>query len=82
MSLDFIAYAGRPWPIDQESAALRRVGRFESMTEACNAFGSVDFVQLPTLEGQLRWRGWSPEPGMIVQIERSMVGGGRTLVAC
>ena len=81
MSLDFIAYSGRPWPIDQESEALRRVGRFETLTEACLAFGSVEFVQLPPLEGQLRWRGWSPS-GMIVQIERPLIGEPGLLVAC
>jgi hypothetical protein len=74
MSLNFIAYAGRPWPIDQDSDALRRVGRFDSLSEACTAFGSIDFVQLPAYAGRLRWRGWSPQPGLIVQIERSLTG--------
>ncbi len=75
MSLDFIAYAGRPWPVDQDSDTLRRVGRFDTLTEACRAFGSIEFVQLPTLAGRLRWRGWSPQAGLIVQIERAVVSG-------
>lgn len=72
MSLDFTAYAGRPWPIDESSDALRRVGRFDSLTAACLAFAFVDFVQLPPLFGRMRWRGWSPQAGMIVQIERPL----------
>ena len=81
MNLDFVAYAGRPWPVDQHSDALRQVGRFDSMTEACRAFGSIDFVQLPPLDGTLRWRGWSPQSALVVQIERSLVGSD-LLVAC
>ncbi|HOB03871.1 MAG TPA: hypothetical protein PKM36_01210 [Propionibacteriaceae bacterium] len=81
MSLDFIAYAGRPWPIDQVSDALRQVGYFDSLTEACLAFGSIEFVQLPTLAGRMRWRGWSPQQGLIVQIERPLFSDGLLRVA-
>ncbi len=82
MNLDFIAYAGRPWPVDQDSDALRLVGQFSSLTEACLAFGSIDFVQLPAFGGRLRWRGWSPQAGLIVQIERPFSSGPVLRVAC
>ncbi len=82
MSLDFIAYAGKPWPIDEPSDALRRVGRFDSLTEACRAFGSIEFILLPPFAGRMRWRGWSPQSGLIVQIERPLLSEPRLRVAC
>ncbi len=70
MTIEFIAYAGRPWPLEQDCDVLRQVGTFASLDEAWRAFRSVEFVPLPTLKGRLRWRGWSPQLGMIIQIER------------
>ena len=68
----FIAYAGKPWPVEQDSDVLRQVGRFCSLDEAQRAFRPVAFTHLPTLHGRLRWRGMSPQCGLIVQIERSV----------
>jgi hypothetical protein len=70
MSAPFIAYAGKPWPVEQESDVLRQVGRFCSLEEAQRAFRPVAFTHLPTLNGLMRWRGMSPQFGLIVQIER------------
>lgn len=70
MTSPFIAYAGKPWPVEQDSDALRQVGLFGSLDEAQRAFRSVAFRSLPTLHGRLRWRGSSPQYGLIVQIER------------
>jgi hypothetical protein len=70
MSAPFIAYAGKPWPVEQESDVLRQVGRFCSLEEAQRAFRPVAFTHLPTLNGRMRWRGMSPQFGLIVQIER------------
>ena len=70
MSTSFIAYAGKPWPVEQDSDVLRQVGRFCTLDEAQRAFRPVAFTNLPTLHGRLRWRGMSPQYGLIVQIER------------
>lgn len=70
MSIEIIAFAGRPWPVDIPSDDVHRVGSFESLAEACEAFTAVEFVTLTTLHGCLRWRGWSPQSGMIIQLER------------
>ena len=72
MTSPFIAYAGKPWPVEQDSNVLRQVGRFGTMDEAQRAFRSVAFRSLPTLHGRMRWRGSSPQYGLIVQIERSV----------
>jgi len=72
MSTTFIAYAGKPWPVQQDSDVLRQVGRFCSLGEAQRAFRPVAFTHLPTFNGRLRWRGMSPQYGLIVQIERSV----------
>ncbi|MDO5285562.1 MAG: hypothetical protein Q4G45_01900 [Actinomycetia bacterium] len=66
----YVVYAGRPWPVDQESDVLRQVGRFSSLDEALSAFSGVEFHRLPVRDGRLRWRGWSPQSGLIIQIER------------
>ena len=70
MSTPFIAYAGKPWPVEQDSDVLRQVGRFNTLGEAQRAFRSVAFAPLPSLHGRLRWRGSSPQCGLIIQIER------------
>jgi len=70
LSTSFIAYAGKPWPVEQDSDVLRQVGRFCSLEEAQRAFRPVSFTHLPTLHGRMRWRGMSPQYGLIVQIER------------
>ena len=72
MTSPFIAYAGKPWPVEQDSNVLRQVGRFVTLDEAQRAFRSVAFRSLPTLHGRMRWRGSSPQCGLIVQIERSI----------
>jgi hypothetical protein len=72
MTSSFIAYAGRPWPVEQDSNVLRQVGRFCTLDEAQRAFRSVAFRSLPSLNGRMRWRGSSPQYGLIVQIERSI----------
>ena len=72
MTSPFIAYAGKPWPVEQDSNVLRQVGRFGTLDEAQRAFRSVAFRSLPTLHGRMRWRGSSPQYGLIVQIERSI----------
>jgi hypothetical protein len=69
----YVVYAGRPWPVDQEADALRLVGRFASLDEALGAFVPVEFQCLPARDGRLRWRGWSPQAGLIIQIERPVV---------
>jgi hypothetical protein len=70
VSTPFIAYAGKPWPVEQDSDVLRQVGRFCTLDEAQRAFRPVSFTNLPTLHGRMRWRGMSPQYGLIVQIER------------
>lgn len=70
MSPEFEVYAGRAWPVDEETDSLRHVAHFHSLAAARRAFSSVDFVSIPALDGRLRWRGWAPQAGMIVQIER------------
>lgn len=70
MNTDFIVYAGKPWPVEEDSDVLRQVGRFCTMDEVQRAYRSVAFRSIPTLHGRLRWRGASPQCGLIVQIER------------
>ncbi len=72
MVTGFVAYAGRAWPVEQEPDAHRKVGSFATLSEALCAFACVDFRPLPALGGRLRWRGWSPHAGLIVQIERQV----------
>lgn len=67
----FKVFAGRAWPIDEDSDSLRLVAQFRSLAEARRAFSSVQFVPLPPRGGILRWRGWAPQLGMIIQIERA-----------
>ena len=69
----FHVYSGRPWPVEQVSDERRCVAHFDTFLSAREAFLAVDFVALPSLAGRLRWRGWSPQLGMIVQIERPIV---------
>lgn len=72
MNRSVVAYAGKPWPIDERTDDLREVGRFTSFDQALRAFRPVTFVQLPALDGRTRWRGMSPKNGLIVQIERPL----------
>lgn len=72
MSIEFIVYAGRPWPLDADCDDIRVVGHFTSLAEVRAAFGGIDFTSLPVRHGRLRWRGWSPSAGRIVQVERPM----------
>jgi hypothetical protein len=60
--------AGTPWLTE----SISQVGRFCSLDEAQRAFRPVAFTNLPTLHGRMRWRGMSPQYGLIVQIERSV----------
>lgn len=71
MGVDFIAFAGRPWPVDEDCPTSRWVGHFHSLAEAHRAYSAVTFVRLPSREGRLRWRGWAAD-GMIIQIERPL----------
>lgn len=71
MTIEFIVYAGRPWPRDAVSDDVRVVGHFASLAEVRAAFGGIDFEALPVKHGRLRWRGWSPSAGRIVQVERA-----------
>lgn len=70
MNADIDVFAGRAWPVEEDSDGARLVGRFQSLVEAHRAFSSVRFVRLPAWHGRLRWRGTAPFGGMIVQIER------------
>lgn len=72
MKRSVVAYAGRPWPIDESPDDLREVARFTSLDQALKAFRPVSFIELPALNGRTRWRGMSPKSGLIVQIERPL----------
>lgn len=70
MTTTFDVFAGRAWPVDEDSDTVHLVGRFPSLVEANRAFSHVRFLRLPPWHGRLRWRGDAPFDGMIVQIER------------
>ena len=57
--------------VDDTRATLT-ADELQAGDEAQRAFRSVSFRSLPTLHGRMRWRGSSPQYGLIVQIERSV----------
>ena len=72
---EWAVFAGRAWPLEQDSPEPHLVGLFGCLLEARKAFAHVIFRQLPVRHGRSRWRGSAPFGATILQIEQLAVGG-------